>query len=170
MKTAKYFWGLNEKALKETGRILKNPGHPQFAERMTTLLSRCDEPKEVFSVTPKKIFVQTWPRIRAYWKKVVRESDFRDWWETVYEQILEGSKPKSRRPKVISSALFLRIGKEIREKRIQKGLSQKELAMRIGMKQPDISKIEEGKKNITLGTLAKLCRVLQIKSIALNIP
>jgi DNA-binding Xre family transcriptional regulator len=168
MKAAKYFWGLNEKALRETGQILKDAGHPQFPARMTILLSRCDEPKEVFSLISKNTFVQAWPRIRGYWKKVARESDFRDWWETVYEQLSEGLRPGRKRLKAISSVLFLRIGKEIRGKRIQQGLSQKELAVRIGMKQPDISKIEEGKKNITLETLAKLCRILKIKSIPLN--
>ena len=54
---------------------------------------------------------------------------------------------------------------EIRDARIQRGLSQKQLALRIGMKQPDISKIEEGKKNITLFTLNRLCRVLGIEKM-----
>jgi transcriptional regulator with XRE-family HTH domain len=45
---------------------------------------------------------------------------------------------------------------EISDARIQKGLSQKQLALRIGMKKPDISRIEEGKKNITLFTLIRL--------------
>jgi len=54
---------------------------------------------------------------------------------------------------------------KIRDARIQKGLSQKQLALRIGMKQPDISRIEEGKKNITLFTLTRLCKVLGIEEI-----
>jgi hypothetical protein len=44
----KYFWNLNEKALKETEKILKNPNHQQFVSQVITLLSRCDKPKEVF--------------------------------------------------------------------------------------------------------------------------
>jgi transcriptional regulator with XRE-family HTH domain len=56
----------------------------------------------------------------------------------------------------------------IRGARVQKNMSQNDLAVRSGMKQPDISKIEEGKKNITLGTLAVLCRVLGIKEIKLG--
>lgn len=164
---SKYFWSLNEKALKETERILKEPKHPKFIFRMVTLLSRCQKPKELFSLIPKKEFVIQWPKIRAYWLKVSRSSDFRDWWETIYEQILQDS--KGTRKKIPSGKidLLIKIGKLIKKSRVQKGWSQKELALRIGMRQPDISTIEEGKKNITLKTLSILCEVLGVKTINL---
>jgi len=53
----------------------------------------------------------------------------------------------------------------IKEARVQKNISQKELALQTGMRQPDISMIEEGRKNITLQTLFRLCKVLGIKRI-----
>ena len=56
----------------------------------------------------------------------------------------------------------------IKDVRIRKGLSQKELAIKAGMKQPDISKIEEGKKNITTITLARIYSILDIKKIDLQ--
>jgi transcriptional regulator with XRE-family HTH domain len=55
----------------------------------------------------------------------------------------------------------------IKESRIKKGLSQKELALRLGMKQPDVCSIEKGKKNITLETLTLLCKALDIRKIEL---
>jgi DNA-binding Xre family transcriptional regulator len=165
MSIEKYFWDLNQKALKETRGILKDPDHPRFAERIVTLLSRCDKPDELFSLIPRRKFVETWPRIRTYWIKRIRRSDFRDWWETIYEQILEKDQQKQRKAKGGTPITFRTIGMEIRDARIQKGLSQKQLALRIGMKQPDISKIEEGKKNITLFTLIRLCKVLGIETI-----
>ncbi len=168
MIISKYFWDLNEKALKETMAILKNPGHPKFAGRMITLLSRCDQPKELFSLLSKKEFITAWPKIRTYWVKLIRESDFRDWWETIYEQLLEERNLGENRPKGRPASLFLKIGRMLKEARIQKGLSQKELAFSVGMKQPDISIIEEGKKNITLGTLTRLCKILGIKKIDLE--
>ena len=167
MNVLKYFWDLNEKALKETEKIFKNPAHSKFTGRMVTLLSRCDQPKELFSLISKKEFIEIWPKIRSYWVKVARESDFRDWWETIYEQILEESGGKSKKPKGKPSTLFIKIGRLIRDVRIRKGLSQKELAIKAGMRQPDISKIEEGKKNITTTTLARLCNILDIKKIEL---
>jgi DNA-binding XRE family transcriptional regulator len=165
MNIEKYFWDLNQKALKETKVILREPIHPKFAERLVTLLSRCDKPEELFSIIPRRKFVEIWPRIRTYWIKRMRRSDFRDWWETIYEQILEKDQHRLRKAKGGTPVTFRSIGMEIRDARIQQGLSQRQLALRIGMKQPDISKIEEGKKNITLFTLIRLCKVLGIEKI-----
>ncbi len=165
MNIEKYFWDLKGKALKETKGILKDPGHSRFTERVVTLLSRCDKPEELFSIIPRIKFVEIWPRIRTYWLKRIRRSDFRDWWETIYEQILEKDQHRPRKAKGRTPVTFRTIGMEIRDARIQKGLSQKQLALRIGMKQPDISRIEEGKKNITLFTLTRLCKVLGIEKV-----
>ena len=165
MKISKYFWDLNERALKETERIIRNPQHPKFVVRLVTLLSRCDRPKELFSLISKQDFIELWPKARSYWSKIAQASDFRAWWETVYEQLLEKYRAKRRQPKGRASALFLKIGRLIKEARVQKGLSQKELAFRIGMKQPDISTIEKGEKNITLRTLVRLCHTSGIKKL-----
>ena len=161
----KFFWDLSADALRETKRTLKDPSHPQFARRMVTLLSRCDQPSELFSIITKKTFVDHWPRIRAYWVKRSRRSDSRDWWETLYERLSETTQSKEIRAKGEAPEFLRRLGGTIREERIAKGLNQKQLALRIGMKQPDISRIEEGKKNVTLFTLMRLCKVLGIKSV-----
>lgn len=162
---AKYFWDLNEKALRETGQIFKKPNHPKFASRVVTFLSRCQEPKELFSLISKESFVKVWPKVRLYWRKISPASDFRDWWQTIYEGLLEEQRFKYRKPKGKPSSLFLKVGKIVKEARIKKGLSQKELALTAEMSQPDISMIEEGRKNITLQTLFRLCKILEIKKI-----
>lgn len=165
---AKYFWDLNRKALMETKMILRNPHHQKFVARLVTFLSRCDKPKELFALVSKKDFIRAWPMVRSYWSKIARESDFRDWWQTIYEQIaaeyIKNKKLNKGRP----SLLFLKIGRRIRDARIQKKLSQGELASLAGMRQPDLSKIEEGKKNITLETLTRLCRALGINKLILE--
>jgi len=167
MNISKYFWDLNRQALRETGKILKDSRHPKFAARLVTFLSRCDRPKELFSLISKYEFIEVWPRVRSYWSKITARSDFRDWWETIYEQLLQEYKLKQKKPRGKSSALFLKIGRMLREARLQKGLSQNELAFRIRMRQPDISMIEKGKKNITLETLTRLCKILEIKKLEL---
>jgi|GEM_PF-406936 len=167
MNIEKYFWDLNESALKETSGILKNPVHPRFAARMVTLLSRCDRPKELFSLISREEFVEAWPKVRAYWIKIARHSDFRDWWESIYESLIEKQRGRSRKVKGTYPIVFQSIGRIVKEMRVKKGLSQKQLAQYVGMKQPDISSIEEGKKNITLYTLFRLCKVLGIKRIEL---
>ena len=164
---SKYFWDLNKRAVIQTEKILKDPGHPKFAQRMVTFLSRCDQPKQLFSLISKKEFIGIWPKIKSYWIKIARESDFRDWWQTIYEQLLEEYGIKQRIHKGKPFALSLKIGRLIREARVSKGLSQNELAVLIKMKQPDISMIEDGEKNITLETLARLCKALDIKRIDL---
>lgn len=161
----KYFWSLNHAALKETEAILKNPGHRRFPERMVSFLSRCDKPKELFAFISKQQFIDSWPRVKNYWRKVGGASDFRNWWQTIYEQITEEGNKKQIRPKGKPAGVFLKIGNIIRQARIKKGLSQKELANKVMMKQPDISMIEDGKNNITLETLIRLSNILDIKNI-----
>ena len=168
MNIAKYFWDLTDDAVKETKKILKDQKHPKFVIRMVTLLSRCDKPKELFSIITEADFIEWWPQIRSYWVKRMRQSDFRDWWETIYERLLEKYQHKTRTVKGKPPAFLVKVGVMIKEARIKKGLSQKQLALNVGMKQPDISTIEEGKKNITLHTLARFCRILDIKKIDIS--
>jgi len=163
MKIAKYFWELKESALKDTGRILKDPGHPQFAAKMTAFLSRCDRPKELFSLVSRNEFVEAWPKIRAFWIKRARQSEFREWWEAIYEELARADKPK--KAPGAQPELLRNFGEQVLESRIKKGLSQRQLALRIGMKQPDISRVEEGRKNITFYTVLRLCKFLKIKRI-----
>lgn len=165
---AKYFWDLSADALRKTKSILKDPRHPEFSRRMVTLLSRCDQPSELFSIVTKEAFADLWPRIRTYWVKRSRRSDSRDWWETLYEQLSETIQRKEIRARGEAPAFLRGFGSVIREERIAKGLSQKQLALRIGMKQPDISRVEEGKKNVTLFTLMRLCKALGIKRVDLD--
>ena len=56
------------------------------------------------------------------------------------------------------------IGRVIREARTRKGLSQPELARRVGVTQPDISDIERGERNnLTLKMLDRLARALDME-------
>lgn len=165
MNIKKYFWSLSDLALRETGKILKDPGHPDFPKKMVAILSRCDNPREVFSIIPKAKFIEVWPKIRRFWMRTNQSSEFRSWWETIYEGLSGIRKNKSPgKP----SLFFSIIGKIIRNRRTEKGMSQSDLAKRTGIVQPDISSIEKGKKNITIETLLRLCKVLGINNIPLN--
>ncbi|MCU0666089.1 MAG: helix-turn-helix domain-containing protein [Candidatus Omnitrophica bacterium] len=166
MNISKYFWNLNQETLKQAAGALKDKNNPKFIPRAVDLLSRCQKPKEVFAIIHKQDFVDTWPKINTYWRKYGQNSDFRNWWQAVYEQIV-GQDDSKRMPKGSVPFFYLKIGNLIREARISAGWSQKILALKTGMRQPDISKIEEGRKNITLWTLARLCAVLGIKKIEL---
>lgn len=164
MNVRKYFWDLNEKAVKETEKIFKNPFHPKYIQRAFTLLSRIDDPKKLFSVMGKEQFIDTWSHIKRYWNKIGQAKDFMAWWDTVYKNLLERRGIKQRfngEP----SEIFLHIGEVVKRARVEKGLSQLQLAQRVGMKQPHISSLEKGEKNVTIETLARICKVLDIKNL-----
>jgi len=165
---SKYFWDLNEKAITELGGIFKNPKHPKFNMRMVNFLSRCQKPKELFLFIDKNDFIKFWPKVKKYWEKTTGSTDFVDWWQTVYEQLLREKGVDYKKPFGRPVPFLAKIGAKIKEARVNKGLSQKELALQVGMKQPDISKIEEGKTNITLITLFSLAKALAIEEIKIK--
>lgn len=161
MSYKKYFWELNPRALKEIPGIFKNSQHSKYVSRIIKLLSRCDRPKEVFSFISKKGFIESWPKIERKWRKQGGNKDFYAWWKTIYEQLIE--KEQIFKPEIE----FKKIGKLIKKTRQEKDLTQFNLAKITGIKQPDISAIESGKKNITISTLIKIFRVLKIVNLEL---
>jgi len=165
MKVEKYFGDLDKDALKNIRKILKNPNDKRFLSYSIKLLSKSHNPKEVFSVIPQENFIEFWPKIRNYWKKIGSAFEFRRQWQKVYEMLVEKEKAQLQREGF--SKDFSKIGNFFKEKRLKLGLTQKELALKIGMIQADISRIESGKRNITLETLIKLCKALKIKKIEL---
>ena len=61
----------------------------------------------------------------------------------------------------VSDATSARVGLELRHTRIEEGLSQAELARRMGVKAPYIAGVEAGTRNLTLGQLANIADALQ---------
>ncbi|MDC0764929.1 helix-turn-helix transcriptional regulator [Brevibacillus sp. AG] len=55
------------------------------------------------------------------------------------------------------------VGKMIREIRKAQGLSQEQLAERVGTKHTDIGKLERGERNVTLKTLVRVASSLGIE-------
>ncbi|MBI2119261.1 MAG: helix-turn-helix transcriptional regulator [Elusimicrobia bacterium] len=167
MSLSKYFWDINHQALKETKNVLQNPLHPKYLQRALTLLSRCDDPKKLFSFLNEEQFIKNWPRIRRYWNKNWGAQDFKAWWDTIYERKIE-KRGLAIKPKGELMAIFKTIGNIIKQSRMSKNLSQFDLARIAGISQPDISAIEKGKKNITLETLFRITRSLEIKNLPLK--
>lgn len=63
---------------------------------------------------------------------------------------------------IITSMIGHKYGVVIKEIRLRKGLSQSELAAKLGMSRPSYIAIEQGKKDITLGEFEKLSAALGI--------
>lgn len=59
--------------------------------------------------------------------------------------------------------ILIYIGKKIKENRLQKNLSQEKFAELTGLHRTYIGMIERAEKNITVSTLEKITKVLDIK-------
>ena len=55
------------------------------------------------------------------------------------------------------------VGSIIKELRLQKGMTQNELAIQCNFEKASMSRIESGKTNITLLTLRKISRALEVE-------
>jgi len=61
--------------------------------------------------------------------------------------------------------VLIKIGLNIRQIREEKKISQQDLAAACNFEKSNMSRIEAGKTNLTIGTLLKLCHVLGIKLV-----
>jgi transcriptional regulator with XRE-family HTH domain len=60
----------------------------------------------------------------------------------------------------MSDATSARVGREVRRARTELGISQAELARRMGVKAPYVASLEAGTRNLTLGQLANIADAL----------
>ena len=58
---------------------------------------------------------------------------------------------------------LVRIGFNIKKIRIEKNISQQDLAAACNFEKSNMSRIEAGRTNLTIVTLLKICEVLQVK-------
>ena len=61
----------------------------------------------------------------------------------------------------MSDATSARVGLEVRRARLEDGLTQAELARRMGVKAPYVAGVESGTRNLTLGQLANIADALE---------
>ena len=58
---------------------------------------------------------------------------------------------------------LVRIGMNIKDIREEKNISQQDLAAACNFEKSNMSRIEAGRTNLTIGTLLKICEALQVK-------
>jgi len=58
---------------------------------------------------------------------------------------------------------LVRIGLNIRKIRVKKKISQQDLAAACNFEKSNMSRIEAGRTNLTIGTLLKICEALQVE-------
>ena len=67
----------------------------------------------------------------------------------------------------MKQSLQQKVGKRIQEIRIEKNISQQDLAAKCNFEKSNMTRLEKGNANATLSTLEKVCDALQIDYIEL---
>ncbi|MBH0779086.1 helix-turn-helix domain-containing protein [Nocardia bovistercoris] len=62
--------------------------------------------------------------------------------------------------------LAIEFANAIRERRLELGLTQTQLALRAGLRQPDVSRLESGGGTPTIGMLERLAHALELRFVA----
>lgn len=62
------------------------------------------------------------------------------------------------------SATHLKLGQKIKQLRSELGLTQEELAFKVGIDRSYMGFLERGERNPTLSTLVKIAKVLKVSS------
>ncbi|MFH1877201.1 MAG: helix-turn-helix transcriptional regulator [Candidatus Omnitrophota bacterium] len=152
---------LSEKKVKA---ILKEEKNPRFEIYAAKMLSRVSDPKEVFDLIDRTIFCRKWPAIK---KRMKRDSWTKDkvlFWQTIYARVYEklkeeGEKIRKPREEEIPPER-MRLAHQIRKIRKKSGLTQKDMADKLGVIQQYISAVETGHENFSIDTLKRIAEAL----------
>ena len=153
-------------------KSLKKPGGEGFLTTAALLLSRKNAPNDVFkNYLDPLAFCKYWPAI----KRKMRQDKWSEpriiFWQAIYEKLADKYRKKGvvfRKEASVKEPLCESTGKKLAGIRREQGLSQKELAKKIGVSQQLISRIEKGRENISLGTLTNIACALN-KAIEINL-
>ena len=149
-------------------KIMKDTGSKEFVPLAALLLSRNNDPKDVFRhYLDPLVFCRQWAAIKRRMRKDKWSEPRIVFWQAIYENlsdkyrkkgiIFRGEVPQVKEP------LCYTTGKQISDIRREQGLSQKEMAKKIGISQQLISRIEKGRENVSVSTLANMARALNKK-------
>lgn len=165
VKKVDWLWDRNIPP-KDVKNVLADERHPKFAELAALLLARKNTPKEVFkNYLAKDTFVRNWPRIKKKMRQDKWTEDRIIFWQAVYEKLAEIFKEKGIliRPLKTTSPgeeLFREVGEKIKNLRKQAGLTQGDLAQKLGVSQQVISRVESGRDNVSLLTIKQVVGAL----------
>jgi DNA-binding XRE family transcriptional regulator len=152
-------------SIPDVKRILKSPQNRQFLLLASLLLARNNKPSEVFNrYLDPLIFCQQWLLI----KKRMRENKWNEpriiFWQAIYENLMDRFRKQGisfrKESPLAKAGICKEMGELIRNRRKQLGLSQKDIAEKMGISQQLISRFEKGKENVSLLTLKGISEAL----------
>lgn len=147
-----WLWDFPHKSKNEIRAILKRADDPRFDIYAEKLLARTKDPKMAFTLMDQEVFRQKWPALRKRIRKDAWAKRSVAFWQTIYENLAA----PSRR---------LDVARQIKKTRIQKGLNQRDAAYKLGVVQQYISKVENGKENLSIDALDRIAKAFHKKLI-----
>lgn len=160
-----WLWDKNI-SIEEVQKILKDPQNERFINVAALLLSRNNMPKDIFEqYLDKKIFVQNWARIKRQMRKDAWNDPRIIFWQAVRDRLgaeflAQGIVLRPVKQQEPVDEFIRRIAEKIKACRKSLGLTQSELAEKIGISQQIISRVEKGRNDIRLLTLEKIAQGL----------
>ena len=148
----------------EAKRLLKDPAGKSFGDMAALLLARSNDTQAVFKeyIDPL-VFCRYWAPIKRKMRRDKWTEPRIVFWQAIYEKLAEKYRKQGivfRKETPAKESLCVETGKKIADARRNSGLSQKELAEKMGVSQQLVSRIESGRENTSLGTLIKIVRAL----------
>lgn len=148
-------------------KILRNPDNKNFLGFAALLLARQNSTREVFTQYLNPIdFCRNWQKI----KRVMRRDNWNnpriEFWQAIYEKLIEKYRNKKIRINDFKKQaepvdeLCRTVGNKIKNIRKQNGLTQKQLAGKMKISQQLISRIENGRENISVIALKNVAAAL----------
>lgn len=151
---------------KEIKKILKDINNPRFSIYTAKLLSRVNDPKYVFSLVNKIDFCRKWNVIKKEMNKDQWLKDKVYFWQTIYENLYFDFKEKGIKIRKTKKRqlipIILDIAQTFKKRREKLGISQKQMAEKLGFGQQYISKIERGQENFSIESLNKIAGLLDL--------
>lgn len=162
MTRQNWYWDLNM-PFKKIKQILAREDDPRFPRIAGTLLSRVQDPKQVFELINPAAFCRRYQAIENEIKSDEWAREKAAFWKATYLRLSRELKEKGeriRKPEVIELDPFDRaLIEKVKQCRKQAAMSQKELAQFMGCSQQFISGLETGREKITVDFLKKLSEV-----------
>jgi len=147
--------------------VLSDIEEKKFVPYAALLLSRNNSAKEVFSeFISKENFFVGWNRIKKQMRKNAWNEPRIEYWQAIYDTLKEEkpelNKLKTSQFKESVFSISREIGSKIKLLREHSGLTQRDLAKKLGISQQIISRIEGGKQNVSVETLSSICVALGV--------
>ncbi len=151
---------------KKVKKILSEPENPEFVEYASLLFSRTNDVSFVFkNYINQVIFCKNWQKIKRDMRKNKWNEPKIIFWDAIYEKVKDKLKKKGiiikEKEKKEPDPYLKKIGRIIKDIRKEKKLRQKDIAEKLGISQQLLSRIEQGKENITFKFLIKILSALE---------